>query len=289
MSDVFVFEGRLRFPAGMEARWRESPAQAPSGLADHTGLALSDLLGSVDDALSSLVHEHDGVQVETVPAGARDSRTVPAGVRDEVRITGLLRDDELAAWSVVVAVVAQAAGFGASGEVRLRSETEDVLTVSEGGWVWEADLPVRTGPLRLPGVIEAARSGRSRCGSCGDPIDQGVHRFGLRDARGARQTWFHVPCAAVHAPHSLGPVLRDSAGVPDREALLASLPSDALQEPHRPDKGERARVVSGPSAGVEGTVFWLGPERAGTGLRAGVEAGGRKHWVAWTDVEWVRS
>jgi hypothetical protein len=52
-------------------------------------------------------------------------------------------------------------------------------------------------------------------------------------------------------------------------------------------KGARVRVARGrKSQGVEGTVFWEGPNKFGEGTRLGIkDAGGETHWISAEHVE----
>ena len=55
------------------------------------------------------------------------------------------------------------------------------------------------------------------------------------------------------------------------------------------NKGDRVRVVRGrKSKGVEGTIFWEGPNKYGEGTRLGLkDADGEVHWVPSEHVELV--
>jgi len=55
-------------------------------------------------------------------------------------------------------------------------------------------------------MIEAARSGRARCRSCGEKIARGELRFGKLDRTFSRRNsyrWFHLACAAKEYPNRL--------------------------------------------------------------------------------------
>lgn len=79
----------------------------------------------------------------------------------------------------------------------------------------------------MPHVIEAAKTGRSKCRACGQPIAAGSLRFGERvpnpfaDEEGSETThWFHVPCAAFIRPASFLEALTATTEiVPDRAAV----------------------------------------------------------------------
>lgn len=79
----------------------------------------------------------------------------------------------------------------------------------------------------MPHVIEAAKTGRSKCRACGQPIAAAALRFGERvpnpfaDEEGSETThWFHVPCAAFIRPASFLEALTSTTEtVPDRAAL----------------------------------------------------------------------
>jgi poly [ADP-ribose] polymerase len=73
-------------------------------------------------------------------------------------------------------------------------------------------------------TIEVAKSGRSRCRVCRQPIDKGALRFGEEQqsafAEGMQWVWHHLPCAAKKKPAQLRSALTSYAGeVPDRAAL----------------------------------------------------------------------
>lgn len=52
------------------------------------------------------------------------------------------------------------------------------------------------------------------------------------------------------------------------------------------DKGTRIQIVKGKHKGVNGTVFWEGPNKWGEGTRLGVEGDdGQTYWVASSNVE----
>ena len=51
-------------------------------------------------------------------------------------------------------------------------------------------------------------------------------------------------------------------------------------------KGARASITKGPSAGVEGEVFWVGDSRYGPGMRYGIkDDAGETHWADSHQVE----
>ncbi len=53
-------------------------------------------------------------------------------------------------------------------------------------------------------------------------------------------------------------------------------------------KGARASITKGPSAGVEGEVFWVGDNKYGPGKRYGIkDDGGETHWADSNQVEQI--
>jgi len=88
----------------------------------------------------------------------------------------------------------------------------------------DAFLEFRFILLRMPHVIEAASSARSKCRGCGQQIARGELRFGERlpnpFADGDMTLWFHVACAAYKRPEPLLQTLPEtSEDLPDRERL----------------------------------------------------------------------
>jgi poly [ADP-ribose] polymerase len=72
--------------------------------------------------------------------------------------------------------------------------------------------------------IEVAKTGRSRCRVCRQPIEKGALRFGEEQqsafAEGMQWVWHHLPCAAKKKPAQLRNALASYGGdVPDRAAL----------------------------------------------------------------------
>lgn len=81
-------------------------------------------------------------------------------------------------------------------------------------------------------LIEEARSNRSSCKSCREPIGKGVHRFGFDEfaAEGLDRghAWYHLECAAARRPQALKETLAGYAGeLPNRAELEALLKSGA--------------------------------------------------------------
>ena len=65
-------------------------------------------------------------------------------------------------------------------------------------------------------IIEAAKSGRSKCRGCNDPISKGELRFGERMenpfAEDSEMTlWFHLKCGALRRSESFSEVLDHEA------------------------------------------------------------------------------
>jgi hypothetical protein len=84
----------------------------------------------------------------------------------------------------------------------------------------------------MPSVIEVAKTGRAKCRACKETIAKDELRFGEEVASqfgdGESLQWYHLACAAEARPLELQPVLEAYAGeVPNRAALLASLPANA--------------------------------------------------------------
>ena len=66
----------------------------------------------------------------------------------------------------------------------------------------------------MPHIIEEAKSGRSKCHGCGNPIAKGELRFGERlpnpFADDSEMTlWFHIVCGAMRRPASFEEMLAD--------------------------------------------------------------------------------
>jgi poly [ADP-ribose] polymerase len=73
-------------------------------------------------------------------------------------------------------------------------------------------------------TIEVAKTGRSRCRICRQPIEKGTLRFGEEQpsafGEGMQMMWHHLPCAAKKKPVQLRNALAAYPGeVPDRETL----------------------------------------------------------------------
>lgn len=77
-------------------------------------------------------------------------------------------------------------------------------------------------------TIEAAKTGRARCGACRQAIEKGSLRFGEEQpsafAEGLQWFWYHLACAAKRKPVQVRSALAAFTGeVPDRAALEALL------------------------------------------------------------------
>lgn len=90
-------------------------------------------------------------------------------------------------------------------------------------------------------------------------------RYGLRGDDG--ETYW---CDESHlGPEETAPPAPEGGG-----------PKEAL------DKGARVSITKGPSAGVEGEVFWVGESRYGPGMRYGIkDDAGETHWADSHQVE----
>ncbi|HEX5068975.1 MAG TPA: hypothetical protein VFV78_02065 [Vicinamibacterales bacterium] len=94
----------------------------------------------------------------------------------------------------------------------------------------------------MPGVIEAAKTGRAKCRGCGQAIAAGTLRLGERvpnpfsDDGGETTLWYHVACAAFLRPEAFLEVLAApetagvAAGIDGRERLAQEA---ALGAAHR--------------------------------------------------------
>lgn len=89
-------------------------------------------------------------------------------------------------------------------------------------------------------TIEAAKTGRARCGACRQPIEKGTLRFGEEQpsafAEGLQWFWYHLACAAKRKPVQVRSALAAFTGeVPDRaglEALMAEADETASEFPY---------------------------------------------------------
>ena len=77
-------------------------------------------------------------------------------------------------------------------------------------------------------MIEAAKTGRSKCRACRQAIEKGALRFGEEQpsafAEGMQWVWYHLACAAKKRPAAVRTALAAFTGeVPDRSALEAAL------------------------------------------------------------------
>jgi hypothetical protein len=84
-------------------------------------------------------------------------------------------------------------------------------------------------------TIEAAKTGRARCGACRQPIEKGALRFGEERpsafGEGMQWFWYHLPCAARKKPAQLRAALAAFGGdVPGRAEVLAAI-AEADQAP----------------------------------------------------------
>ena len=77
-------------------------------------------------------------------------------------------------------------------------------------------------------TIEAAKTGRARCGACRQPIEKGALRFGEERpsafGEGMQWFWYHLPCAARKKPAQVKSALAAFGGeVPGRAELEATI------------------------------------------------------------------
>lgn len=97
-------------------------------------------------------------------------------------------------------------------------------------------------------IVEAAKSGRARCRTCGEGILKGDVRFGeevpnaFSESGGTTFHWHHLRCAAKKKPHELAEALKSFAGeVPDREEIERLIAENApKQKPSTFPYAERA-------------------------------------------------
>ena len=97
-------------------------------------------------------------------------------------------------------------------------------------------------------IVEAAKSGRARCRTCGEGILKGEVRFGEEVANafsergGTTFHWHHLRCAAKKKPWQLREALKSFAGeVPDREEIEGLIAENELkQKPSTFPYAERA-------------------------------------------------
>ena len=185
-------------------------------------------------------------------------------------------------WPLLVGAFVQAAEGGAVGEVSLTNDQRVGMRVrlaADSAPVLErydprSERAQKKGPVRLPGILENASTGRSSCRACRQQIAGGTVRFGVLDLRkglSERPTyrWFHPSCAAKVVPESLGPVLRDSELVfAQRDSLWQGLPEAAQKAPkiNAFPKGTRVRDADGRA----GVVVWFGIGKYEGRVRAGV-------------------
>lgn len=86
-------------------------------------------------------------------------------------------------------------------------------------------------------IVEAAKSGRARCRSCGEGILKGEVRFGeevpnaFSESGGTTFHWHHVRCAAKKKPSQLLEALPSFAGaIPDREEIERTAAENAAKQ-----------------------------------------------------------
>lgn len=97
-------------------------------------------------------------------------------------------------------------------------------------------------------IVEAAKSGRARCRTCGEGILKGDVRFGeevpnaFSESGGTTFHWHHLRCAAKKKPSQLAEALKTFAGeVPDREEIERLIAENAAkQKPSTFPYAERA-------------------------------------------------
>ncbi len=70
-------------------------------------------------------------------------------------------------------------------------------------------------------VIEAAKSGRAKCGGCKKKIDQGDLRFGAYNERWDSHRWYHLVCGAGVDPVDFVEAAEEFGDVGDLDAILA--------------------------------------------------------------------
>jgi hypothetical protein len=97
-------------------------------------------------------------------------------------------------------------------------------------------------------IVEAAKSGRARCRTCGEGILKGDVRFGeevpnaFSESGGTTFHWHHLRCAAKKKPHELAEALKSFVGeVPEREEVERLIAENApKQKPSTFPYAERA-------------------------------------------------
>lgn len=135
----------------------------------------------------------------------------------------------------------------------------------------------------MSSMIETARSGRSTCRHCSKPIVAGELRLGAQDAKRSRPgkpsyRWYHLMCATIAMPNSLGAALGEFEGeVENRAALEAEL------------NKERPPIPIGAEAydekGEVGEVVWFGKSRYDESMRVGLKlASGQTLWLPAAEV-----
>ena len=97
----------------------------------------------------------------------------------------------------------------------------------------------------MPGIFEAATSGRAKCRGCGQPIARGELRFGEKLPNpfgdGEMTQWYHPLCAAYKRPDVLLEAL-GQPGAPDGRDALEQAARGSLAQPRLPriDGAERS-------------------------------------------------
>lgn len=70
-------------------------------------------------------------------------------------------------------------------------------------------------------VIEAAKSGRAKCGGCKKKIDMGELRFGAFNERWESYRWYHLVCGAALDADDFREAAEEFGDVGDVEAIIA--------------------------------------------------------------------
>jgi len=287
MSDILQLQGKLRLKAADRTKWLRTEVE-PADAARYGDAGF----GTFDEAQVAR-----GTVKEVLDAMMRDRnlRVRLTYARSPVVVQGLIPASAVAFyWPALVGMCEAAGERGGKGELSLthkRSQnTMRVRLDGEGGVSLETanlrrEAAEAAGPVRLPGIIERAKSGRASCRACRRPIEAGAFRFGAMDVVKSRPDkpsyrWLHLVCAARAMPHSFGPVLRETeADIAEREALWASLPEEA-RAATRPVAWAKGMAVT-TSDGQRGEVIWYGPNKYGGGMRVGVQVGPGKDDVVW--------
>lgn len=192
-------------------------------------------------------------------------------------------------WPKLVAAMGAAAARGGQGELALHLKSKQAMrvTLADGEAVLAnvnlaAERAAKAPPVRVPGVVDRAPTGRATCKACRGAIEKGTYRFGMMDVARSRPDaptyrWLHVACAAAAVPWSVGPLLRPMMDEAELGAAVAKLAEGALDAP-KPEffrKGDPVRLPDG----RVGAIAWFGPDKFGGGLKVGVEVQGAEKAV----------